>query len=148
MPLNKIEKERFIKFAFVGFSGTIVDFGIFNILIYIQFSSIIASTISFIVAVFNNFYWNRNWTYPESKIHPISSQLIKFGVVSIAGLVIRTILYKLIEQPIINFAEGFLIENFIFSAKVVGKNITLSFVIITVLFWNFFANRLWTYKYI
>ena len=146
MPISKKERERFIKFAFVGISGTIIDFGIFNLLLHMQFNSISASTISFIVAVFNNFYWNRNWTYPESKIHPIAPQLIKFSLVSLVGLLIRTTLYKLIEQPSINFAEGMLRENILFSSEVVGKNISLAFVIIIVLFWNYLANRFWTYK--
>ena len=146
MHISKIERERFFKFALVGISGTIIDFGIFNLLIRMQFSSIIASTISFIVAVFNNFYWNRYWTYPETKILPIAPQVIKFSSVSTAGLLIRTILFKLIEQPSINFAEGMLSDNSLFSAEVIGKNISLAFVIIIVLFWNYLANRFWTYK--
>ena len=146
MPVSKIERKRFLKFSVVGISGTIIDFGIFNFLLFMQFSSIFASTISFIVAVFNNFLLNRNWTYPESKLRPIANQLIKFLSVSIAGLLIRTNLYKLIEQPSIKFAEGMLCEKVLFSADVVGKNISLAFVIIIVLFWNYLANRLWTYK--
>lgn len=146
MPISKKERARFLKFAFVGISGTIIDFVIFNLLIYLQLNSIIASTVSFIVAVFNNFYWNRNWTYPETKIHPIAPQLISFSSVSIVGLLIRTILYKLLEQPSINFTEGMVSENIYFSAEVIGKNISLAFVIIIVLFWNYLANRYWTYK--
>ena len=146
MTISKNERERFLKFSLVGISGTIIDFAIFNLLIYIQFSSIIASTVSFIVAVFNNFYWNRNWTYLETKNHPIVPQLISFSSVSIAGLLIRTMLYKLLEQPSINFTEGKLSENIYFSAEVIGKNISLAFVIIIVLFWNYLANRYWTYK--
>ncbi len=146
MPILKEERARFLKFAIVGISGTIIDFGIFNLLLHMQSNSIFASTISFNVAVFNNFYWNRNWTYPESKIHSIAPQLIKFSLVSIAGLLIRTILYKLLEQPSINFMDGILSENIYFSAGVIGKNISLAFVIIIVLFWNYLTNRFWTYK--
>ena len=146
MPIRNIERERFLKFALVGISGTIIDFGIFNILIYMQFSSIFSSTISFFVAVVNNFYWNRNWTYPESKIQSIAPQLVNFSVVSIAGLLIRTILYKLIEQPNIYFAETILNENILLSSEVVGKNISLAMVITIILFWNYLANRVWTYK--
>jgi len=146
MPISKIERGRFIKFSIVGISGTIIDFGIFNLLLYMRLSSIFASTISFIIAVINNFYWNRNWTYPESKIQSIATQLIKFSSVSLAGLLIRTIIYKLIEQPSINFTEGMLSENILFSAEVVGKNISLAFVIIIVLLWNYLANRFWTYN--
>jgi len=98
------------------------------------------------IALLNNFFWNRNWTYPESKIHPIKTQLIKFSTVSVVGFLIRTNLYKLIEQPSIKFAKGMFNEDFLLPAEVVGKNISLAFVIIVVLFWNYFANRLLTYK--
>ena len=148
MPISKKESARFLKFSIVGISGTIIDFGIFNFLLHLQFNSIFASIISFIAAVFNNFYWNRHWTYPESKIHYIAPQLIKFSSVSIAGLLIRTILYKLLEQPSIIFAERMLSEYIYFSAEIIGKNISLAFVIIIILFWNYLANRFWTYKYI
>ena len=146
MPINNLERKRFIKFGLVGISGTIIDFGIFNVLLFFKFSSKFAYTISFVIAVLNNFYWNRNWTYPESKIHPIKTQLIKFSTVSVAGFLIRTNLYKLIEQPLIIFTERMIIKDFLFSAEVVGKNISLAFVIVVVLFWNYFANRLLTYK--
>jgi len=146
MPISKLERGRFIKFAFVGVSGTIIDFGIFNLLLFFNFSSIIASTASFLVAVINNFYWNRNWTYPESKSNPIVTQLLKFSAVSITGLLVRVFLYKIIEQAFINLAGGMVIEDFLFSSEIVGKNISLAFVIIVVLFWNYFANRFITYK--
>ena len=146
MLIAKTDRKRFIKFALVGLSGTIIDFSIFNLLIYIQLDSIFAGTVSFIVAVFNNFFLNRNWTFPESKISPIASQLIKFSLVSIVGLFIRNILYKIIEQPSIKLAEGLISENKLFSAKVLGQNISLALVIIVVLLWNFLINRFWTYR--
>ena len=146
MPIIKREKERFIKFALVGFGGTVIDFCVFNLLLSFQINSIFAGSVSFFVAVLNNYFWNRNWTYPESKIAPIATQLIKFSSVSIAGLVIRNILYKLIEQPIIRFVEGYISENNPFSVEVFGQNISLAIVIIVILIWNFSINRLWTYK--
>ena len=99
--INKKENKRFIKFALVGISGTVVDFGVFNILttlfnmagIFSIFSVeavILSSVLSFIIAVFNNYHWNRNWTYPESKQFTHSDQLFKFGTVSVIGLIIRT----------------------------------------------------------
>ena len=146
MLISKNEKERFFKFALVGLSGTIIDFSIFNLLLHIPLGSIYASIISFTIAVINNFYWNRNWTYPESKIHSITTQLIKFSVVSLAGLIIRTTLYKITEPHSINFAKQILSENIYLSADGIGKNITLAIVIVFVLFWNFLVNRFWTYK--
>jgi len=155
--INQKEKKRFIKFALVGISGTIVDFGVFNILrilfqkaelssIFSIDTVIISSILSFILAVFNNYYWNRNWTYPESKQFAHSDQLLKFGTVSVFGLLIRTPLFSWIREPITSVVSGLRNDGFSISAEVVGQNIALGLVIIVVLFWNYFINRLWTYK--
>ena len=143
---NKNEKVRFLKFALVGISGTVVDFGIFNLLSsLLGFPTLPSSVASFIVAVFNNFFWNRHWTYPESKERPFSEQFGKFGVVSVAGLIIRTFIFSTIEKPLIQFSQGFSSTAQV-SAEIIGHNLALATVIIIVLFWNYFANRLWTYK--
>jgi putative flippase GtrA len=141
-----IEKKRFIKFALVGFSGTIVDFGIFNLLSsLLGFPTIASSVVSFITAVFNNFFWNRRWTYPESKERPFSEQFGKFGIVSVAGLIIRTIIFSSIENPLIQSSQS-IAPKIGISAEIIGHNLALATVIIIVLFWNYFANKLWTYK--
>ncbi|MCJ7647389.1 MAG: GtrA family protein, partial [Candidatus Lokiarchaeota archaeon] len=122
------------------------DFSIFNLLLFLGLNTLFSSSISFVVAVFNNFFWNRNWTYPESKNNNIGSQIIKFGIVSTIGLVIRTILLGNIEKPIVAFTNRAISANFFVSNEIIGKNISLFIVIIIVLFWNYIANRLWTYK--
>ncbi|MCJ7519689.1 MAG: GtrA family protein [Anaerolineaceae bacterium] len=140
-------QKRFFRFAVVGVSGTIVDFSIFNILsVAIGLQIITSSIVSFIVAVVNNFIWNRNWTYPESKNRSLSEQLLKFSIVSILGLLIRTPLFALIENPLINFAVGLLGQQFFIKPEIMGHNFALATVIVIVLFWNYFINRLWTYK--
>lgn len=147
MTSNNIsENKRFIKFALVGISGTLVDFGIFNLLSsFLGFATIPSSVVSFIVAVFNNFYWNRQWTYPESKQFPLSQQFGKFAMVSVIGLIVRTFIFSIIEAPLINLSSAYF-SNSSFSAEIIGHNLSLAFVIVIVLFWNYFANRLWTYK--
>jgi len=159
MPVfsNIKEKKRFIKFAIVGISGTIVDFGIFNILtslfslagvssIFSIEAVIISSVLSFIIAVFNNYYWNRNWTYPESRQFSHTDQLFKFGTVSVIGLIIRTPLFAWIKEPLTNSITSLIGENFFLPVKIVGQNAALTTVILVVLFWNYFINRIWTYK--
>jgi putative flippase GtrA len=141
-----VEKKRFIKFAVVGVSGTVVDFGIFNLLSsLLGFPTLPSSVVSFLVAVFNNFYWNRQWTYPESKERPFGEQFGKFGIVSLAGLIIRTIIFAKIENPLIQISQGFSTKIGI-TAEIIGHNLTLAIVIIIVLFWNYFINKFWTYK--
>lgn len=140
-------RKRFFKFAAVGVSGTIVDFSIFNLLsVGVGIPVILSSIASFLVAVVNNFIWNRNWTYPESKVIRLSEQLIKFSIVSVLGLIIRTPLFALIEKPVISLANNILGGHFYIKPEIIGHNIALAFVIIVVLFWNYFINRVWTYK--
>lgn len=139
--------KRFIKFALVGLSGTIVDFSIFNLCISIfHIEPVIASVCSFSIAVVNNFVWNRLWTYPESKDIPFMPQLIKFGIISVIGLIIRTPLFAALENPLILELEKSIAPDFFLSAQTIGHNVALAIAIVVVLFWNYFANRFWTYK--
>ncbi|BBB48502.1 GtrA family protein [Pelolinea submarina] len=143
---NTSDTKRFIKFSIVGISGTVVDFFIFNLLSSILgFPTVPSSVVSFIVAVFNNFFWNRHWTYPESKDFPFSEQFGKFGIVSLIGLIIRTIIFSKIENPLIHLSEVYFAQIKI-TPEVIGHNLALAIVIVIVLFWNYFANKLWTYK--
>lgn len=141
------QSKRFIKFALVGMSGTIVDFAIFNLCIsLLGFQSVVASVCSFSVAVVNNFIWNRLWTYPESRERKLGPQLIKFSIISVIGLIIRTPLFAAIENPLINLAATYTGSDLFLSPETIGHNLSLAIAIIVVLFWNYFANRLWTYK--
>jgi putative flippase GtrA len=141
------DRKRFLRFAVVGVSGTIVDFSIFNLLSVVFGIPVILSSIgSFLIAVVNNFIWNRNWTYPESREFDLSGQLTKFSIVSVLGLIIRTPLFALIEKPIISLTIGLIGGNLQIKPEIIGHNIALAFVIVVVLFWNYFINRKWTYK--
>lgn len=139
--------NRFLKFALVGISGTIVDFGFFNIFsVIVGFPVVLSSVLSFSIAVFNNFYWNRIWTYPESMHSKLSDQLTKFGLISVAGLIIRTPLLAFIEKPVTKIFKRVFPLNFPINAEIIGQNLALGIVIIIVLFWNYFVNKYWTYK--
>jgi len=140
-------RNRFFRFAVVGVSGTIVDFSIFFLLSRIfGFPKNTSYSISFIIAVVNNFIWNRNWTYPESKEKNVSEQLIKFTIVSIVGFFIRKIVFPFINKPLIDFSKLLFGQRFFIKPEAIGDFLALGFVIIVVLFWNYFINRIWTYK--
>ena len=145
--MKNSQTQRFIKFALVGISGTIIDFAIFNLCLSLfHFPSVISSVCSFSVAVVNNFIWNRRWTYPESKEKEVGPQFVKFLMVSIMGLAIRTPLFAVIEDPLIHVAEAIVSPASFITPTTLGHNLALGVAIIVVLFWNYFANRLWTYK--
>lgn len=141
------DRKRFFRFALVGISGTIVDFSIFYLLTrLIGLPKNQSSNISFVIAVINNFIWNRNWTYPESKLKNFPEQLFKFTIVSVVGLIIRNKIFPLIDKPLIDLSTSLFGQHFFIKPELTGDIIALGIVILIVLFWNYFINRLWTYK--
>src|SRR5512139_1148108 len=97
---NRKEFKRFAKFLVVGVTGFVVDFGIFNLLLRVfNFPPVLAQAISFTSAATNNFTWNRYWTYPDSRSKPILRQFGMFFALSFIGLVIRSIIFALLQAP-------------------------------------------------
>lgn len=142
---KKKEIKRFIKFGIVGFTGSVIDFGVFNLLtIAFDVASIASSTVSFALAVINNFVLNRFWTYPETRQTPIYKPLVKFIIVSCLGLAIRIPLFAWLEKVLIPLAEK-TIPN-VLTPTIIGHNLSLAIVIGVVMLWNFFVNRFWTFK--
>ncbi len=144
---NKKERERFLKFAVVGIIGAVLDFGIFNLLNEVfSVQAIYSSIVSFIAAIISNFLWNRYWTYPDSRNKAVTSQILQFIIVSVIGLSIRVVLFTPFESIILKISNQLIPANFIFEPSFVGHNFTLALLILIVMFWNFFANRFWTYN--
>lgn len=142
---NPKERSRFLRFAFVGAIGAVIDFGVFNLLVHFTtINSVVASVISFITAVCSNFIWNRYWTYPDSRSKHVAHQLLQFIVISVIGLTIRTPLFAFLEKTLIKFFTT-TNPNISLTPTFLGHNISLGIAIVVVMFWNFFANRLWTY---
>ena len=130
------EVSRFIKFAIVGAIGMVVDLTTLTIsreILGLPLS--IAIAIGFTVAVINNFTWNRLWTFPESRQSPIGRQLVQFTIVNIIGLGINEVIV-LGLHPVFSIVTDDPIAYL--AAKIIAIGV--------VLFWNYFANRVWTYK--
>jgi len=148
MLQNPRERTRFLKFSVVGAIGALVDFGTLNLLMsLLNMEPKLLQAISFTAAVTSNFIWNRVWTYPDSRSKSITSQLVKFFLVNIFGLGIRTLIFSGLEEPFRNLFSklrllpiGFITDDWL------GINFTLGIAIVVVMFWNFFINRIWTYN--
>ncbi len=131
------ELGRFLRFATVGTWGFIVDFSILNFLIFVaHLPAWLANTCSFSVAVLNTFTFNRLWTFPESRQRPIKQQLAQFFLVNLVGYTINELVFlgshALIWQHLIG--------------AVLAWNLAKATASIVALFWNFSANRLWTWR--
>jgi putative flippase GtrA len=141
------ERVRFLRFAMVGAIGAVVDFGISNLLIQLfDFPLVLAGSISFICAILSNFIWNRFWTYPDSRSKRLASQLMQFVLISVLGLAIRIPILAYLEpvMEMLAFRYDVRIPGLL-DPKIIADNLTLAIAVIVVMFWNFFANRYWTY---
>ena len=152
------EVERFIKFAFVGTLGFVIDVGS---VIILQNSVLppendqnvlFANSIGFVLAVCSNFIWNRVWTYPDSRSFSVRRQLTQFAIVSVIGLVIRNlwinISYEYFGQLSTSILQGAIADYApqIIDQNKLGTTIALVFGVLIVMIWNFVANRFWTYS--
>lgn len=141
---NRKEVKRFVKFAIVGAAGSITDFTVLNVLVQGFGASLFAAnTVSFIVAVMQNFALNRRWTFPESQERHASGQLAQFAVVSLVGLGLNQLVFLTLHH----FWDAYWMNLYGHDTGFfVSYNVAKLFAIGVVLFWNFTANRLWTYR--
>jgi putative flippase GtrA len=144
---NPRERTRFLRFLVVGVIGAAVDFGIENLLHrVVGLPYVWSGAISFICAILSNFYWNRIWTYPDSRSKPIFSQLLQFAFVNVIGLAIRIPILNFVEPPLTRIFVALPDRYLVLPPDALGENITLAIAVGIVLFWNFFVNRYWTYS--
>lgn len=140
---NRREVVRFFKFALVGMGGMATHLTIFNIL-RLFVPSVLANTVGFSIAVVQNFFLNRHWTFPESRKHNAGTQLGQFAIVSLIGLTINLLVFTIVSH----FSAP-IFANYIHNpqlAHTLSDNFALASAILVVLFWNFTANRLWTFR--
>ncbi len=134
---NQLEITRFAKFAAVGAFGALVDFGVLNLLILgFGWDKFFANIVSVLCAICSNFTWNRLWTFPESRERALHTQFGQFALVNLVGLIINQAVFIGVDALVFGPAVHHPLDY----------NLAKATAIIVVLFWNFGANRLWTYR--
>ncbi len=134
------ELRRFIKFAIVGFIGAVVDFSVLNFLVFVVgIPEEYANLVSVTAAIISNFTWNRLWTFPESQTNAVHTQFVQFAIVNLVGLAIN--------EAVLLAADHWVFEP-MFSDQKIALNLAKACAIGIVLFWNFGANRVTTYRHI
>jgi putative flippase GtrA len=128
--------QRFLRFLLVGLSGTLLDMGLLNLLKLLGYTTLLANTFGFSIGVVNNFTWNYAWTYADSRHKQLWLQLAQFIAVSLIGLLLSNILVLQLEAPLGALLHapqwGYLPSKLIATSVIV--------------FWNFLANRYWTFN--
>jgi len=130
------EMQRISRFLAVGAVGTILDFCLLMLLKLAGIPTLFANSFSFTAGLINNFTWNRLWTFNDGIPTDWRKQFAQFSLISVFGLVLNNlivlsfegVLGRLLGQP----EWGYL------PAKVIATGV--------VVFWNYFANRTWTFK--
>ena len=126
--------RQFGKFGIVGASSTIIDFGVFNLLnAHILLPVWLAHACSFSISVCNSYYWNSRWTFKGRRTRNAVHEFHLFLLISLVGL--------LLSEAIILNALRFLPAPHTLLQKNGAKVLATVFV----MFWNFLANRRWTF---
>ena len=90
---------RYIKFAFIGGIGTLINLAVLWTAVEVFFVHYLwAAVLAFVIADTNNFIWNRWWTFrSKGKVH---IQYPQFLLVSLDGLMLNLIILKTIVEDI------------------------------------------------
>ncbi len=84
------------KFCAVGGSGYAVNIVVFALAVEIgDLHHLVAATLAFLVAVTNNFWWNRSWTFSARDGHA-GFQAVRFLVVSVVAFIFAATVLELL----------------------------------------------------
>jgi putative flippase GtrA len=114
------------KFGVVGASGYAINLAAYTLLLGLGAHS--AAAISFILAAASNYWWNRRWTFAETKGH-FGYQGLRFLAVSAVALIANQIW-------LVVFLDWF------GWGKVISQALALALVVPL----NFLGNKLWSFR--
>jgi putative flippase GtrA len=117
---------QLFKFCAVGASGYAVNLGVFAALVAADLHYLAAAVCSFAVAVTNNYWWNRHWTFRRQRGHLVY-QGMRFLLVSLVALGANLAALSVLV------ALGL--------PEVPSQAIAIALVTP----WNFVANKLWSF---
>jgi dolichol-phosphate mannosyltransferase len=117
------------RFTAVGASGYIVNLATFALCVHaLDLDFRIAAVIAFLVAVTNNFWWNRHWTFEAREGHA-GQQAWRFLAVSVAA-----------------FAVNFALLEVLVSVADFKEVLAQAIAVAAATPCNFLGNKLWTFN--
>ena len=142
-PLQQIARRRgvrqLVKFGLVGLSSTLVNFAVLNLmLIVLHQNRYVAVTVAFLVSVVNGYIWNKRWTFRDVQAKAVHTQFTQFLLVNLVSWGLDLLFVRLISVPL---------ETELHVSMVKATNLAQLVATGVLVFWNFFANRLWTFKH-
>jgi putative flippase GtrA len=120
---------QLLRFGAVGASGYIVNLVAYTVCVRgISIDYKVASVIAFLVAVVNNFWWNRHWTFAAKQAHPVR-QGLKFFAVSVVAFGFSYVV-------LVSLVDGAGVDKVLAQAVAVLAAMPLSFI----------GQKLWSFK--
>lgn len=119
----------FIKFGLVGICSTAADIGLLAVLNHVGVSKYLAVFLAYLTGAVIGYLLNNNWTYKHLAQKNSWSGFSRFATIAFIGLGIT---------ELIIFALTTRSSLALLLAKLIAT--------VVVFFWNFFANRLLTFK--
>jgi dolichol-phosphate mannosyltransferase len=87
---------QLMKFCVVGGSGYVVNLTVFALAVTVfDLHHLVAATLAFVVAVTNNFWWNRHWTFRAGDGHA-GFQAARFFAISIGAFLFAAAVLQLL----------------------------------------------------
>ena len=87
---------QLLKFCAVGGSGYVVNLGVFALAFAVAgLHHLLAATVAFAVAVTNNFWWNRHWTFAARQGH-VGFQAARFLTVSTGAFLLAAAILEVL----------------------------------------------------
>ena len=116
------------KFSAVGASGYVVNLAVYTVLLRLAgFHYLAAAVCSFLVAVANNYTWNRQWTFRGERGH-LAYQGIRFLVISLLALSANLVFLRILV------------------ALELDEVLAQAIAIVLVMPLNFVGNKVWSFR--
>ena len=135
--------RQLVKFGIVGASSTAVNFAVLNLMLALHQNRYTSVTVAFLVSVVNGYFWNKRWTFKAAPVKAAHTQFSQFLLVNLVAWGLDLLIIKLLSVPLehsLHFSTPH--RNLVAAtnlAQLVATGVTV--------FWNFFANRFWTFKH-
>lgn len=140
--------RQLVKFAIVGASSTLITFVVLYLMLRLLHGHrYISTSVAFVISVVNGYYWNRRWTFKAALTRAVHTQFAQFFLINLVGLALDWLVIYLISSPLEHDIHQF---QPAWPADKVERVAVLAAQLVAtgaIVFWNFFANRHWTFKH-
>ena len=125
--LATINVKQFLKFVFVGFINTGVFYGIYYVMLQLNYSYAVALTVGNIIGIINSYIWNKFFTFGSKKAS--KGEVTKFLVIAIM-------------QYFLNLLIVYICVDLVGISPELAGVIAISISV----FFSYFGHKFWSFK--